>query len=198
MWDDLKIRNLDTLNQVITAMDGLFKFRLSSVVNGKSASLFSGRVAHVSNEVPRIYDITAASKVANNALIQEGFDLKIENAFATNYAVELVSSSREIYSEGGDYQYNQICCSLSSALLEEIKRQSSYRSAIVKIILCDDTTEAKALAQKWRLKEITEELYFEVKQFPDATDSIFNFRSAGPGTDFRLFLLFLLFCLHVV
>ncbi|MCW3994976.1 MAG: hypothetical protein NWE98_02355 [Candidatus Bathyarchaeota archaeon] len=149
-------------------------------MNDKSASLFSGRVAHVSNEVPRIYDITAAAKVANNALIQDGFNLKIENAFATSYAVELVSSSREIYYKGGDYQYNQMCCSLSSALLEGIERKSCYKSAIAKIILCDDITEAKALAQKLGLKEITEELYIEGKQFPEATDPIFNFRSGGP------------------
>ena len=178
MWDDLKIKDLDTLNQVITVMDGLFKFHLSSMVNEQNTSLFSGRVAHVTNEVPWIYDISNAAKDANNELIQEGFDLKIENAFATNYAVELISHSREIHTRG-DYQYNKICCSLSSTLLG-MNRQSCYRSATAKIILCDDIPEAKALAQHLGLKEVTQELYIENKQFSVSTDTIFNFRSEGP------------------
>lgn len=180
MWDDLKIKNLDTLNQVITVMDDLFKFHLSSMVNEQTASLFSGRVAHVTNEVPRIHDITNAAKEANNELIQDGFDLKIENAFATNYAIELISNSREIQTKGGDYQYNKICCSLSSSLFDGMNRPFCYQAALAKIILCDDIAEAKSVAQHLGLSEVTKELYIENKQLPVATDTIFNFRSEGP------------------
>jgi hypothetical protein len=180
MWDDLKIKNLDSLNQVITVMDDLFKFHLSSIVNERTASLFSGRIAHVTNEVPRIYDITSIAKEVNNELIQNGFDLKIENAFATNYAIELISNSGEIYIKDGDYQYNKICCNLSSTLFDGMNRPFCYQAALAKIILCDDVVEAKALAQHLGIKEVTEELYIEDKQFPLTTDTIFNFRSEGP------------------
>lgn len=180
MWEDIKIENLDELNQVITAMTDLFKFHLSSMVNEQTASLFSGRIAHVTNEVPRIHDITNAAKEANNELIQDGFDLKIENAFTTNYAIELISNSREIYTKGGDYQYNKICCSLSGTLFDGMNRPFCYQAAIAKIILCDDIAGAKAIAGQLGLKKITEELYLENQQSPIVTDKVFNFRSEGP------------------
>lgn len=180
MWDDIKIKNLDNLNQVITIMTDIFKFQLSSTVNEENASLFSGRVAHVQNEVPWIHDITSAAKEANQELIQEGFDLKIENAYATKYAIELISTSKVIFGKGNNYQHTKICTSLSGALFDGMNRSSCYQAAISKIILCDDAAEANALGQKLGLKKITEELYIESRQFPAVADTVFNFRSDGP------------------
>jgi hypothetical protein len=180
MWDDIKIRNLDSLNQVITVIDNLFKFHSSSTAHGRATSLFSGALAHVTNEAPRIYDITNVAKEANTKLVQDGFDLKIENAFATDYAIELISNSKEIHTKGGDYQYNKICCDLSSTLFDGMTRSFCYHAALAKIVLCDDVVEAEALAKDSGLKKVTEELYIEYNEFPLATDPIFKFRSEGP------------------
>jgi hypothetical protein len=176
-WDDIKVNNIDTLKKLIKIMDGLFKFQLSpdSIVQN-TTSLFSGRIAHVTHEVPYIYDITTAAKAANKELISNGSDLKIENAYATKYAIELVSNSSDIY-KLNNYQYEVVCDKLSELLFEGMSRSHCYQSAIAKIILCDNLTEAKAIAVNSGLQKITEELYIEKRKLPPVMDRVFNFRS---------------------
>lgn len=177
-WDDIKVNNLDTLNQLIKIMDGLFKFQLSPDLSTQNTtSLFSGRIAHVTNEVPYIYDITTAAKEANKEMIHNGFDLKIENAYATKYAIELVSNSSDIYKLGNNYRYIGICNNLSKLLFEGMNRPHCYQSSIAKIILCDNLAEAKAIAVNLGLQKITEELYIEKRKSPPIRDRVFNFRS---------------------
>lgn len=177
-WDDIKVNNLDTLNQLIKIMDGLFKFQLNPDLSTQNTtSLFSGRIAHVTHEVPYIYDITTPAIEANKEMIQNGFDLKIENAYATKYAVELVSNSSDIYELGDNYRYRRICNNLSKLLFEGMNRSHCYQSAIGKIFLCDNIAEAKAFAGSLGLQKITEELYIEKRKSPPTIDRVFNFRS---------------------
>ena len=178
-WDNIRVDNLEIFNKLIKIMDGLFKFQLSSDLSSKSRkSLFSGRIAHVTGEVPYIYDITNVAKEANKEMISDGFDLKIEHAYATKYAIELVSNSSDIYHLEDNYRYKRICNNLSNLLFEGMNRSHCFQAAIAKVILCDNIAEAKTIATGLGLQKITEELYIEKRKLPTGViDRMFNFRS---------------------
>jgi hypothetical protein len=180
-WDDVKFNDLNTLGLLIEILDELFRFRLGPELStGKKVSLFSGRVPHISNEVPFIYEITKPAERASKELVDDGFDLKISHVFATKYAIELVSDSSDVlYKWASNYPCKRICDSLSGLLYKGIKRRGCYLAAIAKIVLCDSQNEVEAFSKELGLSKIAKDLYVRPKEDSDSIiHRVFNFRSS--------------------
>jgi len=177
-WDDIKLDNFQNISRLMEIVSEIFRFQLSSDKLTKNSTALYSR-ADVSNEVPRLYDITLETQEKEKELSKEvGIELNIEKAFATEFAIELVSSSPSVfYKWSNNFAYNRVCQSLSGLLYNGMSRSMSYPAAVGRIIVCDDVLQAKAIATKYNLDEIAEALYVGGSKTPvDFRKNVFDFR----------------------
>lgn len=112
--------------------------------------ILSSRFSHITHEVYRTHDITEEAKKRSEGKIKE---LKIERIYATDFAVELVSSSVDVFSDWSDVSYKNLCQDLFDLLFgvhepDLLKvgpilssKVHSDLVAVARIILCDDLPE---------------------------------------------------------
>ncbi|MEM3573241.1 MAG: hypothetical protein QXJ62_03305 [Nitrososphaeria archaeon] len=104
--------------------------------------------------------------------------LKIEEAFASDFAIELISSSVDVFWRWqNDLQFDQIAHKLSDVLY---KLSSPFPGAVsivvCRIILCEDFSELKTIAEKYRLEGVVKGLYIGGENTPiHIKHNIFNF-----------------------
>jgi len=140
-------------------------------------ALLSSRLPYIIDEVNSLRNITNIVKEK----AQEQFDtLKIEEAYASDFAIEIISSSRDVlWRWREDFQYN-LLSERSSDFLYEMDEPFPIAISVVacRIILCDNLSELKIIVEELGLEKIKEGLYIGGEK-TSIKYNMFNFIS-GP------------------
>lgn len=113
--------------------------------------------------------------------------MKIEEAYASDFAIELISSSIEVFWRlQDDFQFTQIATKLSDVLYELDHPFPGVTCVVVcRIILCESFSELETIVKDYRLEELIKGLYIGGENTPiNFRYNMFNsIRGEGPWRD---------------
>lgn len=191
-WELIPPDDLQDLQQLAKVVSRLFSFQwfTEGQIKGLTDQLdwnpiLSRRLSHITHEVHRVHDIT-------NEIIQRSKEdverLKIKYVYATDFAIELVSASIDVFSDWSDVWYDNLCRKLFDFLfgirkpsqlhVGPISTSKVHVNSVVvcRIILCEDLAELQAEANKLKLQKAESTLYVGGRNAP-INDNMFNFIS---------------------
>ncbi len=181
--------SLEDLRQLMKIVSRLFSFRFLKEPRIREVQnqfdwgpLLSHRLSHIKHEVFRTYDITQEIMQMAEG---EAEVLKIERGYATDFAIELVSSSISLFSEWTDLHYDDMLKKLFRFLfdlpkpdrrvkLENEKEVPVFPVVACKIILADNFSELASFAEGLDLRETRKGLYIGGESIP-VKENMFNF-----------------------
>jgi hypothetical protein len=189
-WETAAPKSLNDLKKLMQITGRLFGFQLllrknestressNNIMSSSKTSpkaLLSWRLPHIIHEVGSIKNIT---EIIKEKAAEQFATLKIEEAYASDFAIELISSSIDVFWRWqDDYQFDQIATKLSDILYEVSNPFPGAVSIVVcRIILCEDITELKTIAENYQLNEVITGLCIGGEKTPtDIQYNIFNF-----------------------
>ena len=186
-WETATPKSLDDIKKLMKITGRLFGFQLLLRKNEKasdpsdimsspetiSRALLSWRLPHIIHEVGSIKNITEIIKEK----AQEQFaTLKIEEAYSSDFAIELISSSMDVFWHWqNNFPFDQIAIKISDTFFELSKTfPVAVSVAACRIILCEDFSELKTIAKDYQLDEVTTGLYIGGENTP-VRHNIFKF-----------------------
>ena len=180
-WENYPPESLADLKTISDIVEHFFSFNLHNLgkdnqtLNPTSLKpLLSSRVQHISSEVPNHWNITEKTlKLSKKSKDDIAEKLKVEGVFATDYAIELVSSSVDVIDFHDDFNYARLCGTLVDYLYgakipfkisphEELFDPAFRATAVVacRIILYDKQNEIDELSKVSSLTKVDNGLYF--------------------------------------
>lgn len=198
-WESCIPRTISELTTLMRVVNRYFSFKSMDYQTAglsKRRSILNERLPFLRHEVMGILEITDVVKKEAKDIADE---LNIEDAYATNFALEIVSSSTKILDGWTrDLNYGKLSSRLIPYLFEpELPFYSSVEGidatslptpsvATCRVVLCDNIREVKKLGKELKLKKITNMLYIGSKK-PGVRCNIFNFIPRKPW--YKVFVL---------
>jgi hypothetical protein len=139
-------------------------------------ALLSWRVPHIIHEVGPLHNIT---NIVKEKAPKQFDELKIEETYISDFAIEIISSSIDVFQEWQlDFEYDQLSRRLST-FLYEIKKPFPGAISIVasRIIIVDEISQLDAIVKEYKLEQIEEGLFSGGEGSP-IRYNMFNFISS--------------------
>jgi hypothetical protein len=188
-WEIQGPNSFEELTVLMKTVRRLFSFNLSNLpkenenrkkqgagdaTEETSRALLSNRLQHTLHEAGRMLNVTDIVK----DLAKEEFEtLKIEEAWASDFAVEIISSSEDILGHWqDDFEYNELITKLCNVFYD-CSKPFNFAVSIVacKIILCESNSDLKKLANQLELMKIGKHVLYAGTKKPEIRDNMFNF-----------------------
>ncbi len=191
-WGLITPNDFNELTNLMKAISRLFRFDIQGVEQSRFTQddsdfspILSERLPHITTFVPWIQEITNQIKALSE---EETIELKIERAYATDFAIEFVSSSPDLFSKWSKSTCGKMCRKLFSFLHNfpkpsptyfmniEIKKIQVDPILVFRFALCDSMADLKPLSQTLKLNNIGNNIYLG-RRNTQGFDNAFNFRS---------------------
>lgn len=168
-WAFYGPKKLEQLSSMIKLITDAFAFQLSEEIregrglenldyNAHSSILYSG-LSFVRDEIKEVWEVT---DLVENYCKKEAQKLKIEKAFISPYAIEIVSSSPEILFKGNDICYSNIARKLSHVLFGELNLSIPVIACvtILNVIVCRTEEKFKEIVSKYSIPLMEDNDYY--------------------------------------
>jgi hypothetical protein len=191
-WESCVPRTIPELTALMRAVNRYFSFnpmKYQAAGLSESRSLLNERLPFLKHEVREICEITNGAKKEAEDIVGK---LNIENVYATDFALEIVSSSPKILADWRkDWDYERLSSRLVRHLFEpELPFHSSIQGvdaasmpmpsvATCRVVLCDNVSEVERLAGELKLRKVTNALYMGNEKTTVGCN-IFNFIPRKP------------------